>query len=113
MRARPYREKRRARHDRRVASRLKRKVPAEKLSGSLVLRQPTVLESIRQMSIRQETSLHLLQPIQRRPVQMPIQMPTAVTIQIYSEADLRRLTLIMRKRARKSQTLPLEYRKAA
>jgi hypothetical protein len=95
MRAQPYREKRRKRHDRRVAARRKQKV-------------------------RQESSRALVPVTEAKsvfPLAVPVQKVTAPTptIHIYSAADLRRLDLMMRKRARQSG-LPLfqeVWRKAA
>jgi hypothetical protein len=115
MRAHPYREKRRTRHDRRVAARLKRKalIPVER-SGALV-----PISDVVTVVPPQTPSARPVQTVNTALAFPRLYLPETQVLKpspiiIYSEADLRRLNLIMLKRKRKSQTLlSLELQRAA
>jgi hypothetical protein len=116
MRAHPYREKRRIRHDRRVAARLKRKMLAEEeRSGNLVSTSdpssvPMVLHPAGLPMVIEPTTTSTLAILAARqlPRLVPRLMPRLAVLkpspfQVYSAEDLRRLELILRKRTRHRQ----------
>jgi hypothetical protein len=106
MRAHPYREKRRIRHDRRVAARLKRKVLAkEERSGLSVPTSSstvtTVLHPAGLPMVIEPTTLSTLATVTLQLPRLEVLKPSP--LKVYSTEDLRRLELTLRKRTRHRQ----------
>jgi hypothetical protein len=117
MRAHPYREKRRIRHDRRVAARLKRKMLAEEERSGLSVPTsvpttsvPMVLHPAGLPMVIEPTILSTLATpaTSTTPATFTLQLPRLEVLKpsplkVYSTEDLRRLELTLRKRTRHRQ----------